>query len=143
MNPAGGVHCTLHDAICFVRDQLTGLRGEGKLLSQEGYRRLHEVPATVDVASMYALGSDQLAQIYGGGGLPEGIRRPIGFAWSIARLDGGTLSISDGSGGTFFARLMVCEPLNAAFVGLTNAGNGARALDELVERATGLPWRSA
>lgn len=140
MNPSGGVHCTIADAAAYVLDQLRGLRGEGRLLGRDGYATLHAVQDTVDVAASYASGEDQLQEIYGGGPLQG--QQPVGYGWAVAPQEEGTVSICDGSGGTFFARLVVFPALDVAFAGMTSAGNGARALDEAIERVSGFQWRS-
>jgi CubicO group peptidase (beta-lactamase class C family) len=134
MNPAGGVHCTIGDLAAYAQDQLSGLGGSGRLLPHSGYLRLHSVQDRVDVREMYAASAKALAEIYG---TELGGEQNVGFGWALADVDGGTLSACDGSGGTFFARMLIYPPLNAAFVGVTNAGDGARALDAALERMTG------
>jgi len=52
IGPAGLCHASLRDWARFVEDQMAGERGEGKLLSAESYRHLHQVPG----GSGYACG---------------------------------------------------------------------------------------
>jgi len=49
--PAGGLHLTLSDWVLFCQDQIKGHHGEGKLLTQASYRKLH-----TPISNNYALG---------------------------------------------------------------------------------------
>lgn len=49
--PAGGLHLTLSDWVLFCQDQIKGHHGEGKLLTQASYQKLH-----TPVKNNYALG---------------------------------------------------------------------------------------
>jgi CubicO group peptidase (beta-lactamase class C family) len=51
LGPAGTIHITLADWLRFAQDQLDGVHGHGKLLTAQGYRRLH-----APVTENYALG---------------------------------------------------------------------------------------
>lgn len=66
----------------------------------------------------------------------------MGYGWMVIPEGGKLLSAADGSGGTFYARVIVFPALNAAFVGFTNYGDGYKALDKAIERITGLKWNS-
>ena len=41
MNPAGGIHCAIDDFAAYAQEILLGLRGEGRLLPQAMYQRIH------------------------------------------------------------------------------------------------------
>ena len=125
MNPSGGVHCTIGDYALYAREHLLGLQGKGKLLGQKEYATLHSKHVTVNIRDMYPhMQQDREAM--------------FGYGWGIAKKEKGNLSSGAGSGGTFFAQIYVYPALNIAFVGFTNCGNGARALRETYQRATGL-----
>lgn len=49
--PAGGLHLTLSDWVLFCQDQIKGHHGNGKLLTQASYQKLH-----TPVSGNYALG---------------------------------------------------------------------------------------
>ena len=51
LGPAGLIHLALRDWMLFAQDHLDGVRGRGRLLKPESYRRLH-----TPVAGPYALG---------------------------------------------------------------------------------------
>jgi CubicO group peptidase (beta-lactamase class C family) len=129
MNPSGGVHCSISDLALYVQENLLGLKGEGKLLSRESYKTIHSIQVTAKMREMYI-------------GLKSDADASYGYGWAVVPVEGDLLSIADGSGGTFFARLIVFPPLNAAFCGLTNCGNGAVALDRAIEKTTGFEWNS-
>jgi CubicO group peptidase (beta-lactamase class C family) len=48
--PAGLIHCSVIDWARFVDDQIEGEGGQGKLLPQQAYRRLHAPPRRSDYA---------------------------------------------------------------------------------------------
>lgn len=66
----------------------------------------------------------------------------MGYGWVVIPEEGSLLSVADGSGGTFYARVIVFPALNAAFAGFTNCGDGFKSLDKTIERITGLNWNS-
>jgi hypothetical protein len=51
---------------------------------------------------------------------------------------GGRVSAGDGSGGTFFARIVVHPSRDIAFVAATSAGDGAAAVADALRVVTGL-----
>jgi hypothetical protein len=61
--------------------------------------------------------------------------------WVIPE-EGSLLSVADGSGGTFYARVIVFPPLNAAFAGFTNCGDGYKALDKVIKKIAGFNWKT-
>jgi CubicO group peptidase (beta-lactamase class C family) len=125
MNPSGGVHCSIGDFALYAREHLLGLQGKGKLLGQEEYATLHTIHVKVNLSEMYPH-------------MREDREAMFGYGWGIAKKDRGNLSAGAGSGGTFFAQIYVYPALNIAFVGFTNCGNGAQALRETYQKATGL-----
>jgi hypothetical protein len=50
----------------------------------------------------------------------------------------GRVSAGDGSGGTFFARIVVHPALDLAFVAATSSGSGAAAVTDALRAVTGL-----
>jgi CubicO group peptidase (beta-lactamase class C family) len=140
MNPSGGVHCSIEDFAKYARETLRGRQGQGALLDDAGYREIHSVHATVRMAEMYG---PSLALMQSSHGSDVGAATStMGYGWGVVPLEEGLLSIADGSGGTFFARIVVFPALDAAFVGATSAGSGSQALDAAIEAITGLEWRS-
>lgn len=129
MNPSGGVHCSIIDFALYAQENLIGLQGNGNLLSQEGYQTIHSVHLKTKLSDMY-INSKEKGYI------------TIGYGWMVIPEGGTLLSAADGSGGTFYARLIVFPALNAAFAGFTNCGDGFKALDKAIERMTGLNWDS-
>ncbi len=125
MNPSGGVHCSVHDYALYAREHLLGLQGKGKLLGQEEYATLHTIHVTVNLSEMYPQ-------------MREDREANFGYGWGIGKKENGNLSAAAGSGGTFFAQIYVYPAMNMAFVGFTNCGNGAQALREAYQKATGL-----
>lgn len=125
MNPAGGVHCSTADFALYARENLVGLGGQGKLLSKEGYERIHTIHLTTKAGEMY-IGLNPEDTIY------------LGYCWEIIPTDSGNLSVSQGSGGTFYATIAVYPALDLGFVGFTNSGDGFMALGEASKRMTGL-----
>ena len=138
MSPAGGVHCSIGDFALFARETLLGLQGKGMLLDEAGYRELHSVHATATIAEMYGPGLAALLRGYGSRLGSQEVS--MGYGWGVVPLPEGMLSAADGSGGTFFARIVVFPALDAAFVGATTTGAGAPALDAAIETITGLKW---
>lgn len=129
MNPAGGVHCSILDYALFAKDNLSGLNGRGQILTKESYKKIHSVQEVSSMKDMY-IGTNQDG---------EGT---FGYGWGLAPVENDYISLADGSGGTFYARLVIYPPLNVAFCGFTNCGNGAAALDKTIERITGFEWNS-
>jgi len=127
MNPAGGIHCTIMDYALFVREVLQGLQGKGKLLPESMYREIHSIQTREKISVMYQ-GANQRGEI------------PLGYGWGLLSVDKAMISVADGSGGTFYARLAVLPELDLAFAGFTNSGDGEPALSEITRRITGLPW---
>lgn len=113
MNPAGGIHCTITDYVLFARDQLLGLQGKGKLLTKESYEKIHTVNKVVNF---------------------DGREMEVGYGFGFAYVCGGKhrLSAGDGSGGTFYARILIYPELNLGFVCFTNCGNGEKAITKLM-----------
>jgi CubicO group peptidase (beta-lactamase class C family) len=121
MNPSGGVHCTIHDYAVYAQEHLLGLQGRGKLLEQQEYETMHSVQVTTNLKEMYpSMKMDREAS--------------FGYGWGIVKKDRGNLSAAAGSGGTFFAQIYIYPALDFAFVGFTNCGNGAEALQILYKR---------
>lgn len=129
MNPSGGVHCSIIDFALYAQENLSGLQGNGNLLSQEGYQTIHSVHLKTKLSEMY-INSKEKGYL------------TMGYGWMVIPEGGKPLSAADGSGGTFYARLIVFPALNAAFAGFTNCGDGFKALDKAIERMTGLSWNS-
>ncbi len=127
MNPAGGIHCTIGDFALFAREILQGLQGKGKLLPQSAYAEIHTIHVKENINVMYqgAKQSDILT---------------LGYGWAVIPIGDDLLSAGDGSGGTFYARVVVLPVLDLAYVGFTNSGAGEAALSESIRRFTGLPW---
>ncbi|MBV8206063.1 MAG: beta-lactamase family protein [Acidobacteria bacterium] len=63
LGPAGTVHCPLRSWASFVRDQMAGENGNGKLLKPETYRFLH----APHFGGNYALGWGAVDRDWGGG----------------------------------------------------------------------------
>ncbi len=125
MNPAGGVHCSIKDFALYARETLLGLQGRGKLLSENGYEKLHSIHLKVEIREMYQ-GIDQKGTVN------------LGYGWGLVPLKEGSASVAEGSAGTFFAGIMIYPKKNIAFAGFTNAGNGMMPLLESLYKATGV-----
>ena len=125
MNPSGGVHCSILDYARYVRENLLGLQGKGKLLGQKEYEIIHSVQITANISEMYM-------------GSKEDREAKFGYGWGIVEKEEGNLSAAAGSGGTFFAQIYIYPALNLAFAGFTNCGSGAQPLKETYQKATGL-----
>ncbi len=139
MNPAGGVHCSIRDFARYASETLLGLRGKGKLLDLAGYQEMHTTKARVRVGEMYGPSLAVLAQAYGDDVARQEVT--LGHGWVIAATRRGTVSVGDGSGGTFFARIAVLPALDTAFVAATTTGTGAQAISDVIRRVTGLDWQ--
>lgn len=124
MNPAGGVNMDIEGFARYAREQLRGLGGNGSLLPKHAYEKIHSVNAVADSATMYQ-------------GAPSGQELSLGLGWGVAETDSGLLSLADGSGGTFYARLVVYPALDIAFAGLANSGDGDKALRRVIKDSTG------
>jgi hypothetical protein len=61
----------------------------------------------------------------------------VAYEWGIFPILDCTISAADGSGGTFYARIVIFPEYNAAFAGFTNCGNGNNALTSLLRQLTG------
>jgi len=125
MNPAGGVHCRITDFALYVMENLAGLEGQGKLLDKNGYENIHSVHMTAKISEMY-IGMEQEGNV------------TMGYGWGVFAVEGGNLSVADGSGGTFYARIAVYPALDVGFAGFTNCGDGSLALDEAIKKITGM-----
>lgn len=102
LGPAGDVHASLRDWLRFVQDQIDGAHGRGRLLSADGYRRLHAPP--VDGAT-YAMG------------------------WGVkSGADGSPLVlVHSGSNGNWFADLRLLPAERKAILIVINIGGEAAA----------------
>jgi CubicO group peptidase (beta-lactamase class C family) len=129
MNPSGGVHCSIIDFSLYAQENLIGLQGRGKLLSLEGYQTIHSVQLTAKLCEMYVNNNKKT-------------KVTMGYGWVVIPEEGSLLSVADGSGGTFYARVIVFPPLNAAFAGFTNCGDGYKALDKVIQKITGFNWKT-
>lgn len=127
MNPSGGVSCSVDDLAAYALEVVRGLGGEGLLLPARAYATIHSTQLTERASTLYQ-------------GVRTSARVSCGYGWGELDLQGARLSIADGSAGTFYARVAVLPAFDVAFAGLTNAGNGARALDAAAIRATGISW---
>ncbi len=125
MNPAGGIHCTVDDYATLAQEFLNGLQGRSALLSRHGYATMHSVQGTEKYSVMYQ-GATQRGKV------------SFGYGWGVAEINGTHVSVADGSGGTFYARLVVIPTLDLAFAGFTNAGDGAEALGHVFRESTGI-----
>lgn len=123
MNPSGGVHCSIIDFSLYAQENLIGLQGRGKLLSLEGYQTIHSVQLTAKLSEMYV-------------NINKKTKVTMGYGWVVIPEEGSLLSVADGSGGTFYARVIVFPALNAAFAGFTNCGDGYKALDKVIQKIT-------
>lgn len=125
---SGGLSLTVDDFARYALENLNGLAGRGKLLTAQQYRAIHSVQLRAPLNELYQAQSSSAEQ-------------GLGYGWGVVPLPGGArLSAADGSGGTFYARVIVLPYLDLAFVGMTNAGNGAEVLGGAIGRATGLGW---
>jgi CubicO group peptidase (beta-lactamase class C family) len=127
MNPAGGVSCSIVDYAAYVHENLLGLQGKGKLLDQKGYETIHSVQESVKISDLYQ-GTNQKGDI------------SLGYGWAIVPVEGGFLSVAEGSGGTFYATIAVYPALDVGFAAFTNCGNGNEAIGDAVKAATGFDW---
>jgi CubicO group peptidase (beta-lactamase class C family) len=107
--PAGTVHMTLGDWLLFVRDQLDGERGAGKLLKPESYQRLH-----TPVSKNYAMG------------------------WGVVRAPDGSIAAlgHTGSNGYWVADVRIFPKRNLILLITLNAGGDvAEKADKEIARA--------
>ncbi len=123
MNPSGGVHCSITDYALYVRENLAGLEGRGKLLDLKGYSNIHAIHLTAKIKDMYQ-------------GMEQEGNLTLGYAWAVIPVEGGNLSAADGSGGTFYATIAVYPALDVGFAGFTNCGDGSQALSEAIKKMT-------
>ncbi len=127
MNPSGGVHLSILDYAKYAKEHLLGIRGKGILLNQSGYHNIHSIQANIDKKKMYQ---------------GEGSRGNVtmGYGWIVLPMDkkNNFLSAADGSGGTFYARIILIPSMEIAFVGFSNCGNGNIALNFLGKKILGL-----
>ena len=119
-NPSGGVNCDITDLTTYIRENLLGLQGNGKLLSKEYYKNIHSIHTSTKLNEMY-MGIDTEEII------------TLGYGWVVMKVENDLLSMFDGSGGTFFARAIIYPALNLSFVGLTNTGKGNKALESTLK----------
>jgi CubicO group peptidase (beta-lactamase class C family) len=124
MNPAGGVHCSIGDFALYAQEHLLGLKGRGRLLDKEYYELLHLIHAVVDAKDMYQ-------------GVSINYDLNLAYGWGIIYYNDFHVSAANGTGGTFYARLVIFPWADTAFAGFTNAGNGAGALDSVLKELTG------
>jgi CubicO group peptidase (beta-lactamase class C family) len=104
--PAGAVHCSIGDLALYAADHLNGLRGRRALLPPALVQRLHRVPG--GGASGFTLG--------------WGVRPDP--RWGVTHFGAG-------SGGWFFARIVVVPEHDAAVVAVSNSGLAGDATREL------------
>jgi CubicO group peptidase (beta-lactamase class C family) len=125
MNPSGGVHCSIIDYAQYVKENLGGLKGKGKLLDKKSYQNIHAIHLTAKISDMY-IGVEQDGNI------------TLGYGWAVFPVGNNLFSAADGSGGTFYATIAVYPALDVAFAGFTNCGDGSAALNEAIKQITGL-----
>lgn len=102
--PAGAVHCSIGDLATYAADHLSGLRGRPALLPPAYYEWLHSRRGE----SVFTLG------------------------WGITRDPRwGVTHFGAGSGGWFFARIVILPVHDAAIVIASNSGDAGRATREL------------
>jgi CubicO group peptidase (beta-lactamase class C family) len=102
--PAGAIHCSIGDLARYAADHLNGLRGRPALMPAASYRHLHRQRGD----SVFTLG------------------------WGIRREEGlGLTHFGAGSGGWFFARIVVLPERDAAVVLASNSGDAGPATREL------------
>lgn len=102
--PAGNINLSLQDWARFCLDQLAGARGEGKLLSADGYRRLQTaLPGT----------------------LPASQKLPAGLGWGVqASIAGrpGPVLVHAGSDGNWYALVALFPANGDGALVVANAG---------------------
>ncbi len=102
--PAGAVHCSIGDLARYAGDHLNGLRGRPALLPSAYYERLHRRRGD----SVFTLG------------------------WGITNDPRwGVTHFGAGSGGWFFARIVIVPEHDAAVVMTSNSGDANRATRDL------------
>ncbi len=102
--PAGAVHCSIGDLARYAADHLNGLRGRPALMPAPSYRHLHRRRGD----SVFTLG--------------WGIRQDE--RWGMTHFGAG-------SGGWFFARIVVLPERDVAVVVASNSGDAGPATREL------------
>lgn len=108
--PAGAMSCSIRDLARYARDHLQSLTGRKALISHDSYRRIHR---TLD-------------------GRPEGYT----LGWGVRQTaQFGTLHFGAGSGGWYFARLMIAPERDVAAVAAANSGDAGDATRALCEDA--------
>lgn len=127
MNPSGGVSCTINDYAIYVRENLKGLKGKGKLLNQKGYKNIHSIHITANIKDMYM-------------GVNDEGTLTLGYGWLVLPVENSLLSTADGSGGTFYATIALMPDLDIGFAAFTNCGDGSKAISEAVKLTTGFDW---
>lgn len=96
MTPSTRLHMSLRSWGLFVQDQLLGARGKGKLLSSEGYKKLHTAAK---------------GDLYGPGG------------WAVeANAEVGAYLSHDGSNGGNYVRAIILPKIDVAILIVTNIG---------------------
>jgi CubicO group peptidase (beta-lactamase class C family) len=102
--PAGAIHCSIGDLAKYAADHLAGLKGRAALLPAASYERLHRRRGD----SVFTLG------------------------WGIASdKTWGMTHFGAGSGGWFFARIVILPEHDAAIVMMSNSGDAGPATREL------------
>jgi CubicO group peptidase (beta-lactamase class C family) len=102
--PAGAIHCSIGDLARYATDHLNGLRGRPALMPAASYRHIHRQRGD----SVFTLG------------------------WGIRRNERwGQTHFGAGSGGWFFARILVLPQHDAAVVLASNSGDAGPATREL------------
>ena len=105
--PAGALHCSIGDLALYAADHLNGLRGRSALLPAAFYEYLHRRRGN----SGFTLG------------------------WGIDRdARWGVIHFGAGSGGWFFARIVIVPEHDAAVVIASNSGDAGAATKELWPR---------
>jgi CubicO group peptidase (beta-lactamase class C family) len=138
MNPSGGVNLNILDYAKYAKEHLLGLQGRGLLLEQTEYEIIHKIQAEAKLGEMYQI--DDIATLKN---MNPNTKITMGYGWSVIPVDSeNTLSAMDGSGGTYFARIIVFPLIDAAFAGFSNCGNGNKALGFVIEKISGLKWDS-
>ena len=90
--PSGDIHMSIPDFARYVQNHLRGLNGKGNLLLSQTYKTLHKPNGE------YAMG------------------------WRVEKINTQNCSFHYGSGGTFFAAMLVSHEKNIAVVVATNSG---------------------
>jgi CubicO group peptidase (beta-lactamase class C family) len=102
--PAGAVHCSIGDLARYAADHLSGLRGRPALLPAAYYERVHRQRGRSVFTLGWGIGRDQ--------------------RWGVTHFGAG-------SGGWFFARIVILPEQDAAVVIASNSGDAGDATREL------------